>query len=476
MTDERDDERDDEDGETAPVAPKGPPKKGPKRPPPLGAAPPHFQRTSDEADIVWSDINIWLRAIGGTPYDVYMQVKRITPPAPGGGKFPVGRFGGESAMASGSEAPGAAFIDHMIRYIHLPTTQGPATYEVEFRHRDSGEVVTKGRLDLPDRQTCMNMLNASDAAQNANPNPGMGAVPRMPPAPQQPWPQPQWQAAPMPLFWQPGYGGPPQAPSQPSVPPEMWQMMQSMMTEAFAAGREGRQPNPAMMQPPTGTAAPLNEEALAQRITASVLMSLQKAGIGTQPVAATAPTPTPAPAANGLGSMLEKMTGSLMENIIKATGASMEKSIKQTMGMGAPPATSPDEEDETPEAAAVPVKPEDVLPWEGVSTGASWGDNRPVRFAKNKETGNIDAMGILMENPVIGEKAMAIATGLGEALQEGIKKWTSGAPPPGQAQVVKQIPQAAVDAGVGYTPSKPPDGEGQSGAPAAADNGGWSTP
>jgi hypothetical protein len=455
MTDERDDTGLDEEVEPQPRAPT-PSKKG-KRPPPLaGVGAPHFQRESDEADNVWNELNVWLPSAGLTPHSVYVQVKRITPPAPGGGPFPIGRFGGEAVVASENEGPGSALIDYMIRYIHLPTIQGPATYELEFRRKSNGEVITKGRLNLPDRQTSLAMLAADDAAQNAHSGSGMGAVPRMPSMPQQ-------QQAPAPFYppLAPTYFGSPPVPAGPSVPPEMWGMMQSMMTEAFSAAREGRQP---VMQSPPGVAQPppIDRGALVQEVTAGVLVALQKAGIGGQLIPTAPPPAQASPGAtntvSGLAGSVEKMMGSILESAVKTLGANLEKSVKQSMGMGAPPA----EEPETPEVAAEPEKPEDMLPWQAAATGATWGDGRPVNFAKNKETGNIDPMGLIMTNPVIGEKAMAIATGIGEAVQEAIKKFTTGPPPPGQAQVVKQIPSGAADATV--APTKP-DPHGGWGAP-----------
>jgi hypothetical protein len=463
MTDERDDDQP-EDGEAPARAPTSA-KKSPKRPPPLGAgAPARFQRESNEADNVWSEIISWLPSAGLTPYDVYMQIKRVDPPPPGGGSVPVGRIPGQSVMGGDGEPPGPAFIDWMIRYIHLPTMVGPAKYDVEFRRTSNGDTIAVARESLPDRQTCLAMLGAEEQARLAGGGgQGMGVPPRAaPPAPAPqagftgfaPAPQNGWPPPP------PGYFGAP--PAGPQVPPEMWQMMQTMMGEAFQAAREGRQPAMPQMPQPVGAAAPLDRAVLVQEVTAGVLVALQKAGIGSQPIQATAPPPVQAsPGAqstvSGLAGSVEKMMGGILESVVKTLGANLEKSVKQSMGMGAPPAA----EEEAPEVAAEPEKPEDMLPWQSADTGARWGDGRPVHFAKNKETGDIDPMGLIMTNPVIGEKAMAIATGIGEAVQEAIKKFTSGPPTPGQAQVVKQIPSGAVDATVGQP--KP-------------DNGGWGAP
>jgi hypothetical protein len=335
-------------------------------------------------------------------------------------------------------------------------------------------------MNLPDRQACLNMLSADAIAQPTTQ--GMGAVPR-PQAQPQPWqipslglqppqapPPPQaptWQGPPPPA-WQmpPGYGAPP--PQAPSIPPEAWAMMQSMMDRALAASQEGRQA-PQIVPQPAGVAAPINEEALAQRVTASVLMALQKVpGLGMQPAAPpVAPPPPPAPQpTSGLAGMVEGMTMRLMENIIKASGVNMEKSIKQSMGMGAPPAAAEDDAEEV----AAPEKPEDLLPWQAAPTGATWANGTPVVYAKPKpkedgsDPGLTDYLaGFAMNNPAALEKAMEIAQGVGNALKDYLSR-----PAPGAARVVQRIPQNAVDAGVGFAPPSLPDSGGK-----PPEGGGW---
>jgi hypothetical protein len=250
----------------------------------------------------------------------------------------------------------------------------------------------------------------------------------------------------------------------------MMQMFGGMFQEMMSAMREGRQPvMPQPVQAPAGVAAPINEEALAQRVTASVLMALQKVpGIGAPvapaapPAAAPATTPTPA---SGLGAMVEGMTMRLMENIIKASGENMERSIKSNLGMGAPPTAAAEEQVDEPEA---PAKPEDLLPWQAAPTGANWANGTPVVYAKPKpkDDGSDPTLtdylaGFAMNNPAAVEKAMEIAQGLGNALKDYLNR------PAGAGQVVRRIPQAAIDAGVGHAPALPPDVKPPEG------NGGW---
>ena len=254
-----------------PEATVRPPKRGPKRPPPVGiAAPPGFKRESDQADDVWNEICAWLPSQGLEPNNIAVSVKRIMPPGPGNQPVAAGGFGGESISPNDSESPGTSLVDYMIRYVHLPMIQTAATYQLQFRHKARGIPITVGNLSLPDRQTCLNMINATEAAQAGNQGHGVGAVPRAPqprqaweaPPPPQQYPQVSSPYALPPGFGPPaGYGAPPQSPQAPNMPPEAWQMMQSMMDRAFAERGLAAPQAP----PPAGVAAPFNEQAMAER-------------------------------------------------------------------------------------------------------------------------------------------------------------------------------------------------------------------
>ena len=441
-----------------------------KRPPTLGSsatpAAPGFHRESDQADDVWDEICVWLPSHNLAPNNVAIQVKRLTPPGPGGMQMPAGDFGGDAVAPTENRGPGSALVDYMIRYVHLPTMQAAATYQLRFRHKSTGVPIAIGNLALPDRQTCLNMLNAQiDASQAVGPGVGAGAIPRPPQmAPTQQWQRPE--QAPQPPPWQmppPGYGAPPgfnaagmQA-QQPSMPPEAWQMMQSMMDRAFTE----RGLPPPQAPPAPGVAAPMNEDAIVQRVTAGVLMALQKVpGIGA-PVAAAPPPPPPPTSAATIGAAVEGLANRLMGNMIKAAEANVESSFKQAMGMGAPP---PAAEEETEEVAA-PEKPEDLLPWQAAPTGVNWQNGSPVIFAKMKPKENGDDPTIVdhltafgMNNPAVLEKGMELISGLGAALKNYLER------PAGVAQVVRRIPAAAQEAGVGWAPPAPQVGSGPSGS------------
>jgi hypothetical protein len=168
--------------------------------------------------------------------------------------------------------------------------------------------------------------------------------------------------------------------------------------------------------------------------------------------------------------MIEKMAGRLMENIINAAGATMEKSIKQASGLGAPP-VSVEAEEEPEEEKPAPRNPEDDIPWSVAAVpGATWSDGRPINYAKDKASEEISPLGVLMSNPVIAERAMDLANGLGNAMKDAIVKFTQG-PQAVPARVVKEIPAGAIDGGVGSVPSSPPPPNG-----AAPTSGGWEAP
>ena len=481
-------DRDDDGGEDEPEpAPKPSAKKSaakPKRPPPLagvGAAPPQFQRGSNEADAVWNELVAYCADKGMGPDAISISVTRVLPPMPGGGGVTLGQaFSGAAVSGNGMMPPGDALRDYLTRYYHLRSAvQGPATYDVTFSHK-TGQYISKGRLNLPSQAECLSLMEAAEQAQSEQSGMagmGMGAPPprngfRQNQAPagrayQEPAPQPP----------QPGFGytqGYPQGPDPSRAMMAELAYLRGSLQEALNAAREGRQP--LIQAPPPGVAAPpvpaINEEALSQRITANVLMALRQAGIGgppgvsAAPAAIAAPPTAPTPAANmtsGLAGMVEGMMGKILETAITQVGASMQKSIT---GVGAPP---PEEEEEAPEPAANPA---DAIPWNVADVGSTWGNGSPVKVAMDKETGKIDPMGVAFANPALAEQLMPMIQGLGKTFQEVMQRM---AQPP---NVVRHIPRAAVDAGLGYAPPAPQMGVGsgpESVPPPAESSGGWGT-
>jgi hypothetical protein len=470
------DETGDEPEETRPAAHQRKPRIGKRG---AGAPDPKkFYRQSGgagtgEAEQVWNEITTWMAGVGMTAHDVSISIKRVSPPGPHG-PIAVGRIGGESVAGGAGITPGQALTDHVMRWCHIGTgAVGQASYDIYFGRKADGQAITTSSIAMPDAVTCTNILNAQERAD-------AGAVGAARPPMPQPQQAPPWQPPPPPQ-WGPGYGyQPPVAPAPQGMDQDGMRelaFLRGAYQEALTAAREGRQPN---IAPPPGAAGPvINEEAIAQRVTASVLMALQNSGALSKPDAVAAPpppvqaAPIPAPTPAGLSGMVEKMLGGILENAFKAAGAQVDRSIKQSMGMGAPPQQSAAEEPEEEAPEVVPPKdPADDLPWTVAEVpGAKWSDGRPMIFAKNKETEDFDPMGVLMSNPVIAERAMGIAEGLGNAIKDAVTKFTQGPPAPGVAQVVREIPRTAVNAGVGYTPPPPPPPPSN-----GSTGGGWEAP
>jgi hypothetical protein len=486
--DRDDDDQDQDEGGDTPEEPTRPPghQRKPK-PNKRGAGavdPKKFYRASGgvgtgEAEQTWNDLVAWLPTQNLSPRDVSISFHRTHPPSPNGKVF-VGRVGGESITGGSELTPGQALVDYAMRFAHIGAgAQGPAAYDVYFGRKADGQSITTSSIAMPDVQTCRNIINAQDQADAGQPGVAAPRIPMPMGPPQPPWqPQPQWFP---PAAGFTGYQPPQQQAPAPPDPGLMSELgyLRGALSEALNAAREGRQPN---IPAPPGVAAPvINEEALAQKVTAQVLMALQTAGVFKPAVAAPPPAPvaaapsvaSPPPvqqAAGGLSGMIEKMAGRLMENIINTAGATMEKSIKQASGLGAP-SVSVEAEEEPEEEKPAPRNPEDDIPWSVAAVpGATWSDGRPINYAKDKASEEISPLGVLMSNPVIAERAMDLANGLGNAMKDAIVKFTQG-PQAVPARVVKEIPAGAIDGGVGSVPSSPPPPNG-----AAPTSGGWEAP
>jgi hypothetical protein len=446
-------EEDEEEEEDEPPPPAPAPKPRIRR---LGAA--RFDRRSNEADLVWDQLVQWLPSQHLSERDVSIVIKRIKPPSPQGGPLPMGRsFGGEAVVGNADDTPGSALIQYILRYIHLASgIRTDATYDVYFTRKSTGATFATGRLNLPTPEEAINLMTAGEQAHQTQ---GVGQPTRVfqqHPAPNpayqtQPNPQPQPGYVPQP---QQGYGSPPYGAPPPQPPQQMWDMMSSMMNELMSAAREGRKP----VMPEAGVAAPVTQAELEDRVAAKVLLGLQRAGVfpaappAPAPVATApaAPPPAPAPADSSFEGLLKRSVSGIFETVLKSTMASIEGNVKTAMGVGAVP-------EEVAEVPA-PHKPEDDLPFSVAPVGASWLDGRPMQVAVSKdEDKSIDWMATAMANPVIAEKAMDLANGLGGALKEFLQSRTPGAAPP--AQVVKQIPPGAVRADVA-APPPPPSGDG----------------
>jgi hypothetical protein len=493
------DERDDDDGEGEPpeevveaktkaIPPK---KRNPKARNgvggALGGAPEDSPR---EAELLWLWILARLPSEGRSAYDVTIQVLQLDPPASNGRAFMVGSFGGGAIRGSETVDPSQALISYVTDNFHMPRSQSrqSVTYQIRFIWASNSQQMKRGELTLPPRDEIIAVRQEEARQRQAN---GEPVTPYNPPPMHQqgvgvpqPWPQP--------FGFPPSYYPPP-AGGDAQMMPQLLTMMQEM----WRAQLEGRPPNPAAAGVAAPPPAPLNEDSIVQKTTASVLMALQQAGILTKPtagVAAATPTPAVSPASpaasNPFAGMMEKAVGRMFE----AAVGEVEKSVKKTIaGVGKPQDDDYyfDDDDDgkkggssSPASAAVgvgapPTPPkEDAfdLPWATKPVAdAKWGDGRPVVYAEDKETGNFSWQGALMSNPTVLEKGMEAAQGLAGALTNIVKQVGAKAsagfaqapqnPPPQMtpktvsippaATVVAETPAGAVDA----TPKSWKDGD-----------------
>jgi hypothetical protein len=487
------DERDDDDGEGESEEVEAKPKPSatpPKKRNPkarngvggaLGGAPEDSPR---EAELLWLWILARLPSEGRSAYDVTIQVLQLDPPASNGRAFMVGSFGGGAIRGSETVDPSQALISYVTDNFHMPRAQSrqSVTYQIRFIWASNSQQMKRGELTLPPRDeiTAVRQEEARQRQANGEPVSPYQAPPMhqqgvgMP----QPWPQ------------TPSYLPPPPAGS------DMTQQLFGMIREMWQAQSEGRAPRPEAAGMAAVPPAPLNEDSIVQKTTASVLMALQQAGILTKPAAAGVAAATPAvqptpvaPTPNAMTSMMERAINKMFE----AAVGEVEKSVKKTIaGVGKPQddddyyfdddnggktpsnASSP----QTGVGATPPTPKEDAfdLPWSTKPVAdAKWGDGRPVVYAEDKETGGFSWQGALMSNPTVLEKGMEAAQGLAGALTDIVKQVGAKAsagfaqapqnPPPQMtpktvsippaATVVTETPAGAVDA----TPKSWKDGD-----------------
>jgi hypothetical protein len=432
-------------------------------------APQSFRREAIEADAVWNELVAWLPSAGLTPRDIAIQVRRVAPPAPSGEPLPIGRaFGGEMVSGNNTEPPGSALVQFVMRYMHMPLTQTPASYDLMFMRKTNGAKLATGRLALPSAQDCQAMLQAGEQAGLGNPG---AAPPQMYQAPPM-YPQPQGAGQIPPGMSGYGYPYPPPSMPQPWGPPQpqgfagpdqtvMNELayLRGALGEALNAAREGRQPNlpgaPAPAPAGAGGMTDLDVDRIAARVATMMGASRAVAAPPPPPVQPAATVAAPPPPDNSVEGMMRGAVAGMTKRIFEAAIGSVEKSVTRGIGIGGlPNGANEDDDEEQPAPAQVipPENPQDMVPWKVGDVGANWSNGSPVKIAMNKETGKLDPMGLAFANPAVAEKLIDVANGLGLALQDAIKNFGkpvgAGAPPQPQAQVVHQIPRGAVDATV----------------------------
>lgn len=428
---------------------------------------PNAKWQSTQAELMWPEILDYLNSVGRSPYDVTIQVIRLDPPGPNGAVLMPGGIDGN--QVDGSD-PGNRLVDRITDLYHLPLARGPATYEVRFLWKAGSGRIGTAKLNLPSPAEIVALRNAAMMSSQQEPQPGVGAPQRQPVQQPQPMQQPPYQQSyppympqnpyydprfqpPLGIAWQPPTTGVSEDAS--ALRAEL-AATRGALNEALLAAREGRQPN---IQP-SGVAAqppPPSED----MIVAKVIMALQRAGVigNTQPQPAAA-----APARNDLAGAVDGLLRDVLGGAVDIMKSNIKKSLAGAMGVGGVPEEAAAEPEVT-EPADPFAAPFDIAPVSDVK----WPNGDPVRYAADKSTGNISPMGLAFGNPYIAEKAMGVANGLVEGLTEALKGFAKNQIPvagagkpnqiaPPQAQVVREIPEAATNA-------SPPNGESSGGWP-----------
>jgi len=378
-----------------------------------------------EAELAWPEIITRLESKGLTAYDVRVEVVQIDPPAPSGKAYLLGSFNAGSIQGSTEEAPGAALVRYITDYFHLPrpASQGSVTYQLRFSTKN--QAIARAQLTLGSRQEILALRNA-DRTRRAQ----EGEVP-----------------APLPYQPPPAYTPAPTAAGVAGAPPMMPPNAGMGVSEVFNLAREmatmmasGQQVHPQMLDmvmrlataqqhQQTGVAAPpaVSEDAIAERVTTTVIMTLAKLGViptpgqqptQVQPTQAAAGVAAPVPAKSRIEQLFERVMDTAAQTFASSVEKTMTTSIRQATGMaGAPAEVAAAEETEKPEEPQIPWKPMPV-------PGATWGNGSAITYAEDAETGGFSPMGFVMSNPILMEKGLEAATGLAGAATKALQKLT----------------------------------------------------
>jgi hypothetical protein len=436
---------------------------------------------SIEAVGLWSEICARMRQYPdklGAPHDLLIQIwSQDENP-----RILITVNGGQVVGYEGL-SPGEAMRNFIIDRVHYPMARGPSTYGIAFVWARNNQFYARSRMNLGSVEEILQLRRAAQAASATvhgypPPAPAPGAHPYMPP--------PAY--APPPAYGPPvGYGAPPvPAPAAgPAHDREMALiaelaasrgMTNDMMQRALEYARATAQP------PPVGTGSiqdvVRSEIArlvpdLSAEIARSVSARLGLPQPPAQPQPGVAAPPAAAATARVSNDPFDKLRGvaeSSFTAILEGTLRNVFKAVNENMarGFGAPPV----------EVVAEPAEPEakpdpdEHLPFHKVGLGVTWHDGREVTYARSKTDGNIDPMGVLMSNPIIGETFLDIATGLKDAASAFATRVATGqAPAAAPPQVVRTIPRGAKFAGVGYpagAPAPPPAAQAPRAAPTPA--------
>jgi hypothetical protein len=407
---------------TAPAPqPRPKPKPEPKNPP---RQPPQYTGDADERyDQVLKSY---------APEDISILLKRLNPPDPGGMTPKLGTIEG-AAVRNGDELSEYVKLNFHMR----ARIQAPALYQLSFRAKSQGAIITTANLPLPHQAELTEYAMGAPSPYGAPPQHFQPSGRYAPPG--YGYPPPYFQ----PGYPPPGFAAPPPAAQQPSAPQaqpapsaaagssyeaQQLAFVSGQLQQALEYLKSAGVPLP----PGLGAPAPTGP-ASADETANAVIAKLASMGLLTRPgqpvapvavgVAAPPAVAVPVVAVDPMKAVeeafgtLERLVG--LGAKVRATGKRAAEAFGDPVVPAAAAAAREDDD--------APVKPEDLLPWHVVKMGEDYS------WAIDKETGDTSPMGViagLMNNPKFADKALDVAKEWGEVLKKlGQKPGMPGSTP-----------------------------------------------
>ena len=338
-----------------------------------------------EADFMWTDMCRELKALGKTPWDITMLCVRMDPP-------PVqtlnGQINGGACSGSESETPGQMLVRMVDDNFHMPISRTPATYDIVFMWKQDGTIWGRGRLARPGPQDIQAMRQAQYQHQQIPPPaPGYGG-------PQQ---QPSHGGGPQQHPYGGGGGYPQQHPAPYGYPQQHG--AQHMGPGYVGMGYPQQQQQQGSYDPEVVNLR-MQVGQLTGQLT-QVLAYIERQGVAVPAGLAAPPPPAPpqivyqqAPQqqqTTGLGAELSSLDAAL-SGLERLRGLSdrLNSTFGRTVVTGV---GSPDDGDADPDDSPSAAPKDDGLPFAVIPIPET-----SLKYAKNKETGNIDWMGIGIAN------------------------------------------------------------------------------
>lgn len=355
-----------------------------------------------------------------------------------------------SAVVGNQEmSPTTAIKQYVEDYYHN-IARGPARYELQFVWKANGQYIVNGYISLQS-QGEINALRQAQwqqrMASQYGPQPGFGQIPRLPAAPGQPPQQPQQQQPqqppqpPAPYGYQP-YGYPPQYGFPPPQQSDLEKRLAALEEENRRLRQQPQSPQP---QHRPGVGAPPGQTPITQMtvegLATAMIAAVKAAGLGAPPTSSTQMDPLTA-----------MDQGFKIFDRYVAFGEKMRERFA---------AEEPEETTTVPMLPAPPeVKEEDDLPYQITELPSVWDDGTKAKLVRDKETGKVDPLGMLLMNPRPSQRLMdagaawleAQATkrrGLAGSPEEEEQTPQFQQPPPMQQLQPQQPPQPPQNPGTG---------------------------